>query len=284
MFATSFQTHRRRHSMSCTERRAALQNTINALHRLQATLTAQETELQRINELLNYVQTLQSLDTPTSPEEQFNQLYYLRKWLFWVPVSLLRRDGAHTAAIVTIAHFYSTALELEPLFPDLGTSFCSALALPSLEAIIALANDIQSQQPMDSTALELASMMHFPQQAALSYRSRVLMSHSSVMPQDLPIATTISPDALTCTTVGNLSPAFAPSPLYAPTPHSTTSFSPFLEVPTSNPGFEYGTQTWGVAPSPSFPADSSMQGSRGEQAYAYGGFRGGFVNSAPIWT
>ena len=284
LFAASFQSHRRRQSVSSAERNAVLQNTIHALQRLRLALAGCDHELQRTNELLEYVQRLQGVDPPESPEEQFNHLYYLRKWLFWVPVSLLQRQGAsHGPALMTIAHFYSTALELEPLFPDLGSSFCAALALPPLEAVFGVASSMQASQHMNPAIMELSNMMQHPQNVALNYRSRAMLGQTSMIPPQLPVS--LSSDALSYTTVGNISPAFVPSPLHTPTPQSSSSYSSFLEVPgSSDPGFGYGTQNWGVAPSPGYPAGTPVYGMPDAQS-SYGGFRSsGLVNPATVWT
>lgn len=283
LFAASFQTHHRRQSVSDGERNTVLQSTIHALQRLRLALAGHDHELQKTSELLEYIQRLHGVDPPGSPEEQFNHAYYLRKWLLWVPVSLLQRQGgAHGPALMTIAHFYSTALELEPLFPDLGTSFCASLALPSLEAIFHLASTMQASQPMNPDFLEISGMLQHPQRVALNYRSRAMLGQTSMIPPQMPV-TTISPDALSYTTVGNLSPAFVPSPLHSPTPQSGSSYSSFLDVPgPSNPGFGYGTENWGVSPSPGYPAMSPVYGMQGEQSY--GGFRSGLVSPATIWT
>lgn len=284
LFATSFQTHGRRHSVSSSERNAVLQNTIHALQRLRLALAGHESELRRTNELLEYVQRLQSAYPPESAEEQFNHLYYLRKYLFWIPVSLLQQPGGGQGpAVMTIAHFYSTALDLEPLFPDLGSSFCAALALPALEAVFSTMSTMQASQQMNPLVQEVVGMMQHPQNAALNYRSRAMLGQSSMMPQ-MPI-TTVSPDSLSYTTVGNLSPAFRPSPMDTPTPQSSGSYSSYLEVPgpSSNPGFGYGTQSWGSAASPGFPAMPTGYAMLDEQSY--GGFQTGLVASpASIWT
>jgi hypothetical protein len=273
IFAASFQGHRRRQSVSSAERSAVLQNTVNALQRLRIALVGHETEIRKIEELAEYIQRLQNVDPPTSPEEQFNQLYYMRKWLFWVPVSLLQQEASGPGpAFLTIAHYYSTALDLEPLFPDLGSSFCAALALPALESIF-----------MSPAAQDMRSMLQYPQRCALNYRSRAMLGQSSIMSQ-MPVTTTISPDALSYTTIGSISPAFTASPLHTPTPQSTRSYSSLLEVPRagSTPGFGYVTQDWGAAPSPGWPSASS--GYETQEEHSYGGFHAGLVSPAPIWT
>jgi hypothetical protein len=285
LIATSFRTHRRKPSINPTERASLLHQTVQALQRAQMALIGNELELHWMNQLITYVQRLQSLNPAQSAEEQFSQLYYLRKWLFWAPVSLLQRSGGQGATMMTLAYLYSTALALEPLFPDLGSSFCGALALPPLEAIINFTNSMQSGQAMSSNSNDITNLMRFPQQTALNYRTRTLQTQHGAFQQESPMIN-INPEALSYASIGNLSPAFVPSPLYHGTPQSASSSqSLFLEVPTSQSGFSYGIQNWGMAPSPGFPAQTYS--SQEDQMYGYvpsmgGGFRGGFV--APVWT
>lgn len=283
IFAASFQSHQRRHSVTPSERNAVLQNTVNSLQRLRLALSGHEHELRRATELLEYVQRLQGVDPPESAEEQFNHLYYLRKWMFWVPVALLRQPGGGQGpAVMTIAHFYSTVLDLEPLFPDLGPSFCAALALPAIEAVFSTMSTMQTSQHTNPIVQEVFSMMQQPQTAALNYRSRAMLRQPTLITQ-MPI-TTISPDALSYTTVGNISPAFRPSPMH--TPQSSSSYSSYLEVPGGLPssGFAYGTQSWGTTASPGFPDMSS--GYEIEEPESYGTYGAGLVAASPvpIWT
>lgn len=291
LVANAYRQHRRRPSVNLSERSTILQNAINALQRLQLTLVGQELETHWVNQLLTFLQTILGLDPPQGPEEQFNQLYHLRKWLFWVPVQLLQRQEGQGSAMLTLAHFYATALALEPLFPDLGSSFCAAMSLGPLESIITFTDAMRSETLMTSSAMEIASLMQWPQQTALIYRTRAMQPPPSMIPQD-PIYN-VGPETLSYTTVGNISPAFAPSSLHygvqQPNSQSSSRPSSFLEVPSvyqgATTGFGYGTETWGAVPSPGLPA--AAYSSSQEDAYGYmplGGFQSGFVNSAPIWT
>ena len=236
-----------------------------------------------MNQLYTYIQRLQSLEPAKTAEEQFTQLYYLRKWLFWIPVSLLQRRGGQEPAMLTLAYFYATALTLEPLFPDLGSSFCSAIALPPLEAIINVMDIMHSRRPINATSIEIVSLMQFPQQTALGYRTRAAQTNQTILQQPSPMVTLS--EAWSYPTIGNLSPAFAPStPLYTTPQPVSSAQSPWLEVPSAHPGFGHGTQSWGMA-SPGFPSADQIQD---EQLYGYmssmGGFRGGFVQQTPVWT
>jgi hypothetical protein len=286
LVATSFRTHRRQPSVNPTERAVILQNIAQALQRLQFALNGQDLELHWVKQLLAYIQRLQSMSAPRSAEDQFTQLYILRKWLFWVPITLLRRQGGQGAAMLALSHFYATALALEPLFPDLGSSFCSAMALPPLEAIINVTDAMRSEQSVTASSMEIDTLMQFPRQTALSYRSHAIQINQPTIQQDSPMIH-FNPETLSYASIGNISPAFAPStPSHYGTPLSASSQSPFLEVPSANPSFGYGTQNWATVPSQGFPQVSSPQD---EQIYGYmppmgGGFRGGCVESVPIWT
>ena len=197
-------------------------------------------------------------------------------------MSLLQRRGGQGPALLTLSYFYATALTVEPLFPDLGSSFCSAIALPPLEAIVTAMDIMQSQRVMDATSVEIASLLQYPRQTALSYRARATQTNQTIL-QHPPVIASLS-EAWNYPSIGNLSPAFAPStPLYTTPQSSSSSQSPWLEVPSAIPGFGHGTQSWGMA-SPGFPTERQVQD---EQIYGYMssmGYRGGFVQPTPVWT
>lgn len=294
----SFRAHQRRASVSATDRSVILQNSIQSLQRLQYGLVGLDMEAYWVEQLMSYLQRLQATAPAQSPDEQFSQYYMLRKWLFWVPVSLFQRQGGKGPAMLTLAHFYATALTLEPLFPDLGASFCSALALPALENIISVTTAMRSEQGLDSATSEIANLMQFPQQAAFSYRSQLMQSQPGASIQSAPLAYDFSADMSNYAATGNLSPAFAPStPHYTPSASGSVSSSStaYLEVPPpqqQQAGFGYGTSSWGAMPSPGFPPQAytasletgDLYDTSGLSLGGVPGFRGGFVSPLPIWT
>lgn len=290
LLATAFRAHKRRSSIGPHERASIIQNVLFSLQGLELALVGQELELSWVHHLIAYVQQLQGVDPSQTAEDQFNCMYQLRKWLFWVPVSLLRGQGGQGSALLTVAHFYSTALALEPLFPDLGPSFCSAMALQPLEAIIGVTDAMQSQHGMNTLSVEIGLVMQYPQSTAMSYRSRA-MQYQAQAYQDESSLAGVLPESLNYTTIGNLSPAFAPAtPAYSMTQPSSSSSTPFLEVPGSQNSFSWGTQSWGAIPSPALPPtmyttqEEQMYGGYGE-SMSIGGFRDGFVPPpALIWT
>ncbi|KAK6438692.1 hypothetical protein LTR95_005097 [Oleoguttula sp. CCFEE 5521] len=261
LIANSFRSHRRHSSVDGAARAALLQEVAQALDLLRVFIAGHELETHWVSQLQDYIQRLQACEPAQTPEEQFSHLYTLRKWLNWVPISLLRRPGGKGPAMLTLAHFYATALTLEPLFPDLGASFCSATALQPLEAIISVTTAMSSTPGMlEATQQEIATTMHFPQQAAFTYRLQALQKQQTAAYSEhgLPFSVPSTPESMS---YGNLSPAFAPAtPRHFASPSRTGSGSasgtPFLEVPVlaSQPqtGFGYGTSSWGAMPSPAF--------------------------------
>ncbi|OQO05920.1 hypothetical protein B0A48_10016 [Cryoendolithus antarcticus] len=285
--ANSFRSHRRRSSADGAARAALLQEVTQALDILRIFIAGHEPETHWVAQLQDYIQRLQACEPARTPEEQFSHMYMLRKWLNLVPISLLRRPGGKGPAMLALAHFYATALTLEPLFPDLGASFCSATALQPLEAIISVTTAMSSTLGvLEATQQEIATTMHFPQQAAFTYRLQALQKQQTVSSSGagMPFSVPPTPESMS---YGNLSPAFAAAtPRHFASPSRTNSGSasgtPFLEVPVlaSQPaGFGYGTSSWGAMPSPAFtPTHYTMNDGQGYDT-GIGGFNLGAVPS-----
>ncbi|KAF2162171.1 hypothetical protein M409DRAFT_27551 [Zasmidium cellare ATCC 36951] len=266
------------------ERHSILSTAIQSLQQLQRFLGGHESEAYWIGQVLQYIQRLQASAPAQTPDEQFSHLYLLRKWLFWVPVLLLQRQGGQGPAMLTLAHLYATALALEPVYPDFGSAFCARIALAPLETIINVTDAMQSQRAMDQNSIEIASLMQFPRQMAMNFRRRMADTQQGGFRQETSMYS-VNPETLNYTSIGNLSPAFAPSPLHSTAAQAHAAQSPYLEVPISQSGFTYGTQSWGAMPSPGFPPQSFS--GQDDQLYGYSlsGFRGGgFVTPQPIWT
>ncbi|KAL1302796.1 hypothetical protein AAFC00_003137 [Neodothiora populina] len=284
------------------ERQAVLGNIITALQRLQPFLAGHETESQWINQLLGYVRTLIASPPPQSAVEEFDQLYRLRKWVYFVPCLLLERPVVDGPAILVLAHLYAIALAVEPLFPFLGPAFCSAISIGALEKIIHMTAPMQVEQQFGQTAVEISSLMQFPQQAATSYRSRTEWERQQMIersrlrssPAHASYSDPINMDMnnLAYQPFANLSPGFVPSSLQSRM--STGSHSPFLDVLTAGSSYDgsayhNGSHVgWSTTPSPAFTPQPYMshEDVRNyiEVGTPYGGFTGGFVNAPSIWT
>jgi hypothetical protein len=268
----------------------------SSLQRLSPYLTQHEQEGKWVDQLKAHIEKLRISSPPQTSQEQFQQLYYLRKWLFWVPISLLAARRRDVIVLLVLAHFYATALALEPLFPSIGAAFCANLALPPLEEIIQIISTLQSTQSYNQPTQAAALMMDFPRDQVSSFQARrdwqrhqdeqiesVQQSPYALDTLSLEFENQIAQ----CSYGASLSPAFAPSPLnYVPPGIVSGQTSPYLEVPRSAiDGFGGGS---GYASSPlGSPATQPMAFMQDENVFSFNmpmGYPSGFVATPAVWT
>jgi hypothetical protein len=280
----------------------------NVLQRLQPYLSTCEQESRWIDQLSGYVQRLVNSDPPPTSEDQFRQLYALRKWLFWVPVTLLSSRKGDIFTLLVLSHFYAVALTLEPLFSHIGAPFLGSLALTPLEELIKVINTVQSSDSFSSMTQAAATMMEFPREALASYKARRVWNHV----QSPTVQVSQQPYGLETLNLDlgahiaeygynqSLSPAFAPSPLHNSPPTTLSSTlsgtvprSPFLEVPRSSGVEIFGYSSAGstystplTSPHVQLPTFKQEEDSSFNFNTAPYGYPGGFVAppAAAVWT
>ncbi|CRG89465.1 hypothetical protein PISL3812_06501 [Talaromyces islandicus] len=176
---------------------------------------------ERIYELLTFVRQLRNDMPIQSPEKAFERLQPLRTWLFWLPTKMLRGDK-DLEALSILAQFYSTALALEPLFPQIEGSYLGCMAITPIENIDAILLARKSSIPYTPSVQLAASLMEFPRHIMTDYKSCVQWSQP-VQPMNHFVTTPPSPyhhfQDITYETT-------AP---YTPSIHSPSTFA----VPTS---------------------------------------------------
>lgn len=233
----------------------ALQNVSSSLARLQPFLAHCEQENKWIEQLKGYVERLKTSNPPQSSEEQFSQLYALRKWLFWVPVSLLSSRKGDIFMLLVLAHFYAAAIAIEPMFPDVGAEFTANVAIQPLQEIARIVDQVQTSQSYNQTTQAASMMMEFPRETMNAYRTRKEWARQQPQIQaalqqqqsygldtlNLDLGSQLADHGY----YQSLSPAFAPSPLHLGSPHlsspgiispqSAGPRSPYLEVPPHTP-------------------------------------------------
>ena len=237
---------------------STLHNITAALVKLQPYLSQCEQESRWIDQLAGYVERLRTSTPPANCEEQFAQLYALRKWLFWMPVTLLSSRKGDIFTLLVLSHFYATALAIQPMFPNIGEPFLAGLALPSLEELIRIMNTIQQSNSFTPMTQAATMMMEFPREVLSTYRSRGDWALSQT-------PNTLSSNPYGIETLNldlgqhiaefgynqSLSPAFAHSPLHlspAAMLPGQGPRSPYLDVPRttsevlySNAGSSYSS-------------------------------------------
>jgi hypothetical protein len=276
---------------------ATISDIRSSLQRLQPYLNRHEQESKWVDQLRQYIDRLNASGTAQTAQEQFDQLYALRKWLFWVPISLLAAKRGDVTVLVVLGHFYATALALEPMFKDIASVLCGDLSLQPLEEIIKLVQGYQDQKYDQQTQI-ISYLIQFPTDIASSYRSRRTWSRQQ-MEQQSPVQQ--SPYGLDNLNLEienqiaqysygqSLSPAFAPSPLqFIPSGMASGQTSPYLEVPRTTMD-AYGSTSY-ASPLGSPAAVPPPYSVPEEHVFNFGtpmgpmGYPSGFVATPAIWT
>ena len=283
----------------------------NSLSHMQPYLSPNDQETKWVDQLKGYLDRLRASNQAQTPEEQFNQLYALRKWLLWVPISLLSAKRGDVNVLCVLAYFYATALALEPMFVDVASVFVSDPSLLPLEEIVTIVQGYQDPR-YDSRIQTMSYQVQYPIDMASSYKTRrewTRQQITAISPVQQPsyalesINLDLENQIAQYSSYGqahSLSPAFAPSPLgFLPPGMSSTPTSPFLDVPRTSAD-AYGSSTYATSSyPPSSYASSNYASPLGstanvllppyaapsEHAYHYGmsGYTSGFV-ATPIWT
>ncbi|KAF1998356.1 hypothetical protein P154DRAFT_439388 [Amniculicola lignicola CBS 123094] len=265
-----------------------------SLQRLQPYLNRQDQEGKWVDQLRGFMDRLRVSSPPQTSEEQFAQLYALRKWLFWVPISLLAAKRGDATVLVVLAHFYAAALALEPLFPDVGAVFCANLSLQPLQEITQIVQSYQDER-YDQRTQAVSYLIQYPSDVATAFKTRrdwIRQQAGEASPVQHPSygLETLNVDIGHLAQYSyppSLSPAFAPSPLtFLPPGLQSGPTSPYLEVPRTAVE-QYGTSTYASplgSPATVPPPYSVPE----EHVFSFGmpmsmGYPSGFV-ATPIWT
>lgn len=222
-----------------------LEQIYELLRQLQPHISHRDYLKKRLDQLKSYIHSLKTSKAPENAESQFNQLYALRKWLFWVPISVTQSRAKELPAMVLLAYFYAIAIALEPMFPKVGPAFCSDMALLPLEEIIRDVSSLRMSERIHQQPVSV--LMEFPRQIATTYRGRrnylvqygeeIPVVHS--IPYELQALNTDLESQIAEYTMGdNNSPAFVPSPLQTIGSgfDDSRAASPYLGLPRAQVG------------------------------------------------
>ncbi len=76
-----------------------------------------------ITQLISFVEGLRTLSPIHTATQRFDMLDPLRTWLLWLPVIYVQQRPMPLSAFVVLAHYYTIALIVEPLFPEIGAAY-----------------------------------------------------------------------------------------------------------------------------------------------------------------
>ncbi|RPB13171.1 putative ubiquitin carboxyl-terminal hydrolase 2 [Morchella conica CCBAS932] len=153
--------------------RQVLNHIFNSLERLQPYVSGKIEEERGLNELINFIQNLKNYIPIQSPEEQFEHIYPLRSWLFFLPIDFVKRVERDPDVMILLAHFYGVALAVEPLFPAVGAAYFGAMSIGPIEEIHKTLLRLNSEG-VEGKVLEWPiSLMDFPLEMVHEFKLRM---------------------------------------------------------------------------------------------------------------
>ncbi|KAI1327985.1 hypothetical protein F5Y16DRAFT_410025 [Xylariaceae sp. FL0255] len=150
----------------------AFQHTINHLTKVEAHLKQNKEDPQLIQQLVSFMKGARKVSPIQSIEDQFDRLRPLRTWLFWLPVGCLKENGASSSALLVIAHYYTAAVMMERLFPEIGAAYFGSLAIAPIEEIARRLMSISMSSP-EGEYTTLLNLMEFPIDTIHEFRARL---------------------------------------------------------------------------------------------------------------
>lgn len=203
--------------------------TCATLQNMQQRISHNREYCDRITDLLGFVQRLRK-DLPIqSPEEAFERLQPLRRWVFWLPSAMLRGGDTDLGALAVLAQYFGIALALEPLLPNLGGPYLGSISAGPIEDIQRILLERKAAEPFSPQVQLAVALLDLPCDIVAEYRSRLQWSSYSYSPvhspyhgvQDFQVA---SSSSTTSAYMAYTSPIHSPPALAVPgSPYHLTS-------------------------------------------------------------
>jgi hypothetical protein len=141
------------------------------LQKVEEHLKSNNEDTKAIVQLMTFVRGIRKVTPNHTAAQRFEMLNPLRQWLFWLPVSFLQQSRGSPSALVTLAHYYTVALVVEPLFPEIGAAYFGSLTLGPIEEIARRIFSINVSQPAGAAKTPL-DLMEYPIDMVSNFRAR----------------------------------------------------------------------------------------------------------------
>ncbi|KAL3425959.1 hypothetical protein PVAG01_02750 [Phlyctema vagabunda] len=151
----------------------ALQRAYTQLQKVETHLKQNHEDTKAITQLMSFIRSVRKVSPSHTAAQRFEMLNPLRAWLFWLPVMYLQQTRGSPSALVILAHYYTAALVVEPLFPEVGAAYFGSLSMGPIEEIARRLFSINvSQNPGTDLTTPLA-LMEYPIDMVSKFRNRM---------------------------------------------------------------------------------------------------------------
>lgn len=151
----------------------ALQRAYAQLQKVETHLKENREDTKAITQLMQFIKSVRKVSPSHTAAQRFEMLNPLRAWLFWLPVVFLQQTRGSPSALVILAHYYTTALVVEPLFPEVGAAYFGSLSLGPIEEIARRLFSINVSQTLEADLQTPLNLMEYPIDMVSKFRSRM---------------------------------------------------------------------------------------------------------------
>jgi hypothetical protein len=151
----------------------ALQHTCNQLQHVERVLQDNKEDSKAITQLLTFVRGVRNVTPSQTAAQRFEMLNPLRTWLFWLPVMYLQQARGNPYALITLAYYYTVALVVEPIFPEVGAAYFGSLSLGPIEEIARRLFSINLSQASEDDIQTPLALMEYPIDMVSKFRERM---------------------------------------------------------------------------------------------------------------
>lgn len=151
----------------------SLQAAYAQLQKVEKHLKDNHEDVKAIQQLMTFVRAVRKVSPSHTAAQRFEMLNPLRAWLFWLPVMFLQQAGGSPSSLVILAHYYTVALVVEPLFPEVGAAYFGSLSLGPIEEIARRLFSIDVSQSSDADLETPLNLMEYPIDMVTNFRNRM---------------------------------------------------------------------------------------------------------------
>ncbi|KAL2025168.1 hypothetical protein VTK56DRAFT_170 [Thermocarpiscus australiensis] len=151
----------------------AFQRTLQQLQKLESYLKENRQDTKPVSQLITFMKGSRKVTSSLAVDQQFERLRPLRTWLFWLPVKYLQQTGGSPNALVIIAHYYTVALLMERLFPEIGAAYFGSMTIGPVEEIARHLFALSNSGRFEGDLQTPLTLMEFPVETVNEFRSRM---------------------------------------------------------------------------------------------------------------
>lgn len=148
----------------------AFEGTLQQLQKVEAYLKQRREDTKPIAQLISFLKGARKVSPTLSVSQQFERLRPLRTWLFYLPVMTLEQTHGSPSSLVIIAHYYTVALVMERLFPEIGAAYFGSMTINPVEDI---ARRLWSMNEHEGDLETPVALMQYPLDTLTEFRLRM---------------------------------------------------------------------------------------------------------------